>query len=122
MAIPTPASLKAIVKVTADTADTFIAKLSTQMADATTVKNGFRAGGLFSFYVPGAMWGAGFDEVRKQLKEAGYDVHSLKQQQGYMPTNEMVDFAAAGPDTPGVTGPSTLAWIHVLISPAHQED
>lgn len=121
MAIPTADTLKAIVKVTADTPEQFIAKLSTQMSDATTVKNGYRVGGSFSFYVPGAMWGAGVDEVRKQLKVAGYDVLALQQIQGYMPTNEMVDFRAAGPDTPGVTGPTTFPWIHVQIRPAVQE-
>lgn len=119
MAIPSPDELYAIVKVTADTADAFIAKLSAQMADLETVKNGFRTGGLFSFYVPGAMYGAGMDGVRKQLVEAGYDVHILKQHQGYMPSNEQVDLLSIDVNDPTVTGPSTFAWVHVQIARAH---
>lgn len=117
MAIPTPESLKAIVKVTADTVDAFIGKLSAMMADPEQVKNGYRTGGFFSFYVPGAMWSGGFDSVRKQLEDAGYTVKILEQIVGYMPPNLIVDFLSAGPYDPEVTGPSTFPWVHVQVKP-----
>lgn len=122
MAIPTPESLQAIIKVIADTPEQFIAKLSADMADPVKVKNGYRQGGLFSFYVPGAMRGAGFDGVRKELINAGYQVHVLEQIVGYMPPNEIIDFRNAGPYDPDVQGPSTFPWVHVQISKAHEED
>ncbi|ABY63139.1 hypothetical protein ST201phi2-1p313 [Pseudomonas phage 201phi2-1] len=116
MAIPTPDSLLDLVRVTADTPEAFIAKLSTQMADPELVKNGYRGAGLFSFYVPGAMRPIGHETVRKQLKEAGYDVHQVEQIVGYMPPNLVIDFRSAGPYDPDVTGPSTFPWIHVQVS------
>lgn len=122
MAIPSPETLTAIVKVTPDTPEQFLAKLGAQMADTTTVKNGYRGAGLFSFYVPGAMWGTGLDEVRKELKASGYDVHVLQQIQGYMPSNMIIDFRDVGPNDPDVTGPSTFTWIHVQVSQARKVD
>jgi hypothetical protein len=118
MAIPDPDSLLAVIKVTADTSDEFLAKLGAQMADPTTVKNGYRgtAAQLFSFYVPGAMWSKGFDEVRKELVTKGYTVHVLQQIQGYMPSNEIIDFVNIDSTDVNVTGPSTFAWIHVQVS------
>lgn len=122
MAIPKPDTLLAHIKVTADTSDQFLAKLATMMADADTVKNGYRGAGLFSFYVPGAMWSAGFDNVRKALITEGYDVHVLQQIQGYMPSNEIIDFRNVGPTDPDVTGPSTFAWVHVQVSKTPTDD
>lgn len=116
MAIPTPESVYAHIKVTADTSEAFLAKLSADMADPDKVKNGFRSGGLFSFYVPGAMYGQAQTEVRRALVEAGWQVHKLDAIQGYMPSNEIIDFRAAGPGDTDVTGPSTFAWFHVQIS------
>jgi len=116
MAIPTPDSLLDQIKVKPDTPDAFVAKLSTQMADPELVKNGYRGAGLFSFYVPGVLFGDSFDKVRKQLNEADYDVHALRQVVGYMPPNLVVDFLNTGPYDPDVTGPSTFAWIHVQVS------
>lgn len=122
MAIPEPQTLLDIVKVTATPPDDFVTALAAQMADATTVKNGYRGKGLFSFYVPGAMWSGGFDSVRKQLQDAGYNVNILQQIVGYMPSNEIIDFMAAGPGDPNVTGPSTFPWIHVQISKADSDE
>ncbi len=121
MAIPTPDSLTAITKVTADTPDAFIGKLSAMMADPELVRNGYRNHRLYSFYVPGAMWSGGFDSVRKQLQDAGYRVAILEQIAGYMPPNLVVDFMAAGPYDPDVTGPSTFPWVHVQVEIPKEE-
>lgn len=116
MAIPTPEMLYPQVKITPDTSAEFIAKLSADMADATKVKNGYRSGGLFNFYVPGYMYTTPQMEVRKALEEAGWQVHTLEQIQGYMPSNEIIDFRNTGPSDPNVQGPSTFVWFNVLIS------
>lgn len=116
MAIPTPDSLIAIVKPVLDTTEGLVAKLSAKMADATVVSDAYRGAGLFSFYVPGYFNTTTQIEVTNQLVEAGYVVHTFKQQVGYMPAQHVVDVNATDYTNEGVTGNSQFPWIQITIS------
>lgn len=116
MALPTPDSLIAIVKPTEDTSETFIARLTAKMGDAEVVKNAYRGAGLFTFYVEGYMQGKAKDEVTKALKEAGYTVHRLDQQVGFVPPAWLIDFTQAAHGEEGVTGTPTTPWFVVAVS------
>lgn len=116
MALPTPDSLIAVVKPVPDTVESFIAKLTAKMADADVVKAAYRGGGRFSFYVEGYMSGTVIDTVKKQLVEAGYQVHLVEQQCGYVPPAHWIDIASAGFYDEGVTGTSQTPWFIVSVS------
>lgn len=116
MAIPTPESLIASVKPELVDSDTFIASLSAVMSDEQTVKDSYRGGGLFTFYLEGYMNSMGKIETRKALEEAGYEVHRIDQQVGYIPPAWWHDNKSAGHEDPGVTGTSQSPWFIVSIS------
>lgn len=115
MALPDPDTLANIVKFTPLSSTGFLALLEADMNDPEKVKNGLRRNGAFSFYIPGFIRGITFDEVKKALKDAGWDSDTVEQIYGYMPTNVMVDFKNADPTTPDVMGPSTFPWVNVSI-------
>jgi hypothetical protein len=121
MAIPEPGSLIAIVKPVEDTSATFITRLSAKMADAEVVKNAYRGAGLFTFYVEGYMQGKARDEVTKALKEAGYNVHRLDQQVGFVPPAWLIDVSQAAHGDEGVTGTPTTPWFIVSVSKTKED-
>lgn len=116
MPLPTPDSLIAVVKPEPDTVDTFIERLSAIMADADTIKDAYRGGGLFSFYVEGYLVGHDNEAAEKKLVEAGYQVHLFKQRIGYFPPPWWIDVASCGHDDVGVTGTSQTLWYLVQVS------
>lgn len=118
MDLPTPDSLIAFVKPTLDSSETFLTRLAAVMADEEAVKFSYRGGGLFTLFVEGYLNGTGVIEVTKALIEAGYQVHGLQQQVGYLPPAWWHDSKSAGHDDPGVTGTSQTPWFVVSISKA----
>lgn len=116
MAIPSPDSLIAVVKPVPDSAETLISKLSAKMADPEVVVKAYRGSGLFSFYFPGYFTEVEMIPAVKELEKASYEVHAFKQNVGYMPADDIVDVASAGPGDPGVTGNSQFLWVQVSLS------
>lgn len=116
MAIPTPDSLIAVVKPVLDTSDAFLARLGAKMADPTVIKNAYRGSGLFTFYVEGYMLGGAIDSVKAALREAGYQVHRVDQQVGYVPPDYYIDFASVSHTDENVSGTIATPWFVVSVS------
>lgn len=116
MAFPTPDTLTKVVDQPLVDKAVFAASLTTLMGDADHVKNNYRGSGLFSFYVEGQIRQVFKEQLVKELKEAGYQVHQLADVFGYMPPPWYHDFKSAGHDTPDVKGFPKFAWTHVQLS------
>jgi len=122
MAIPTPDSLLPMVYQAKLSEAEFIAALTTVMSDAEAVKMNYRGSGLFSFYVPGRTIQSTAEKIARSLTDAGYQVHQIAGQAGYMPPPWWHDFASAAHDTPDVQGYPQYEWTHVQLSKLKEAD
>lgn len=118
MAFPNPDTLEAIVDQPRLTEAEFTAKLTTAFGNAEAVKQNYRGGGLYSFYIEGRTDQFSAEKISEALKKDGYQVHRFEGQTGYMPPPYMHDFATADYDTKDVVGYPQFFWTHVQVSKA----
>lgn len=118
MSVPDPDSLINFVKPSLITSEIFLGKLTEAMSDEDIVKDSYRGAGVFIFYIEGYMNTTAIIETRNVLIKAGYQVHRIEQQAGYIPPAWWHDTKSAGHEDPGVTGTSQTPWFIVSVSKA----
>lgn len=118
MAIPSPDTLLPAVTQAKVTSNEFIAALTAMMGDAEATKLNYRGSGLYSFYVPNRMVQSEAEKVALELRTAGYQVHQITGQTGYLPPPWWHDISNAAHDTPDVKGYPQYEWTHVQVSKA----
>lgn len=118
MAFPAPTTLETLVEQPRLNEAEMTAKITAALGNADAVKQNYRGGGLYSFYIEGRTDQLTAEKIVGQLKTDGYQVHRFEGQTGYMPPPYMHDFAAAGQDTPDVVGYPQFHWTHLQVSAA----